>query len=135
MIWWTGLAPWEFESPFPGSLISTFRILRRGRDRAGAVAGSLPARTALRQDAGARRPGRKTHETQETRDLNLSCCPEHETLTMKPQSRIPDPRSQIPDPGSLKSDPEVRNPKPEDRGPGREIQTPEPGTQRMKNET
>ena len=21
---WTGLAPWEFESPFPGSLISTF---------------------------------------------------------------------------------------------------------------
>ena len=20
MIWWTGLAPWEFESPFPGSL-------------------------------------------------------------------------------------------------------------------
>jgi len=24
MIWWTGLAPWEFELPFPGSLISTF---------------------------------------------------------------------------------------------------------------
>ena len=24
MIWWTGLAPWEFEFPFPGSLISTF---------------------------------------------------------------------------------------------------------------
>ena len=23
MIWWTGLAPWEFEFPFPGSLIST----------------------------------------------------------------------------------------------------------------
>ena len=22
--WWTGLAPWEFEFPFPGSLISTF---------------------------------------------------------------------------------------------------------------
>ena len=22
--WYTGLAPWEFESPFPGSLISTF---------------------------------------------------------------------------------------------------------------
>ena len=22
--WCTGLAPWEFESPFPGSLISTF---------------------------------------------------------------------------------------------------------------
>ena len=24
MIWWTGLSPWEFELPFPGSLISTF---------------------------------------------------------------------------------------------------------------
>jgi len=24
MIGWTGLAPWEFEFPFPGSLISTF---------------------------------------------------------------------------------------------------------------
>ena len=24
MIWWTGLAPWEFETPFPGSLISIF---------------------------------------------------------------------------------------------------------------
>jgi len=24
MIRWTGLAPWEFEYPFPGSLISTF---------------------------------------------------------------------------------------------------------------
>ena len=26
MIWWTGLAPWEFEFPFPGSLTSTFLI-------------------------------------------------------------------------------------------------------------
>jgi len=25
MIRWTGLAPWEFELPFPGSLTSTFR--------------------------------------------------------------------------------------------------------------
>ena len=25
MIWWTGLAPWEFEFPFPGSLTSTFQ--------------------------------------------------------------------------------------------------------------
>ena len=24
MIWWTGLAPWEFEFLFPGSLTSTF---------------------------------------------------------------------------------------------------------------
>jgi len=24
MIWWTGLAPWEFESPFPGDQRSVF---------------------------------------------------------------------------------------------------------------
>ena len=29
MIWWTGLAPWEFEFPFPGSLISTFLAMQR----------------------------------------------------------------------------------------------------------
>ena len=23
-IWWTGLAPWEFEFPFPGSITSAF---------------------------------------------------------------------------------------------------------------
>jgi len=28
MVWWTGLAPWEFGFPFPGSLISTFLVLR-----------------------------------------------------------------------------------------------------------
>ena len=28
MIWWTGLAPWEFEFPFPGSLTSTFQHTR-----------------------------------------------------------------------------------------------------------
>ena len=27
MIWWTGLAPWEFEFTFPGSLISTCLVL------------------------------------------------------------------------------------------------------------
>ena len=26
MIWKTGLAPWEIEFPFPGSLISTFLV-------------------------------------------------------------------------------------------------------------
>ena len=29
MIWWTGLAPWEFESSFPGSLISNVRTCRK----------------------------------------------------------------------------------------------------------
>ena len=27
MIWWTGLAPWEFEFPFQGSLIPTFLVM------------------------------------------------------------------------------------------------------------
>ena len=26
MFWWTGLAPWEFESPFLGSFISTYLV-------------------------------------------------------------------------------------------------------------
>ena len=26
MIWWTGLAPWQFEFPFSGSLRSTFLV-------------------------------------------------------------------------------------------------------------
>jgi hypothetical protein len=30
MIRWTGLAPWEFESPFPGSLTSTSLALPNG---------------------------------------------------------------------------------------------------------
>ena len=34
MIWLTGLAPWEFEFPFPSSLISTFliyqEVIKRG---------------------------------------------------------------------------------------------------------
>ena len=39
MIRWTGLAPWEFEFPFPGSLTSTFlyqeeekELAKRGPD-------------------------------------------------------------------------------------------------------
>ena len=30
MMKWTGLAPWEFEFPFPGSLTSTF-LVQMGR--------------------------------------------------------------------------------------------------------
>ena len=32
MIWWTRLAPWEFEFSFPGSLISTFLASGSNRD-------------------------------------------------------------------------------------------------------
>ena len=28
VIWWSGLAPWEFRFPLPGSLISTFLLWR-----------------------------------------------------------------------------------------------------------
>ena len=34
MIRWTGLAPWEFEPPFPGSLASTF-LVQCGRPPSG----------------------------------------------------------------------------------------------------
>ena len=27
VIWWTGLAPWEFDFSFPGSLTSTFLVM------------------------------------------------------------------------------------------------------------
>ena len=37
MIRWTGLAPWEFELPFPGGLISTFLVLAECYLRAGAA--------------------------------------------------------------------------------------------------
>ena len=48
MIRWTGLAPWEFGNPFPGSLTSTFITLREiaggyihiRRERAGGGIGS-----------------------------------------------------------------------------------------------
>jgi len=35
MIWWTGLAPWVFEFPFPGSLTATFLGSGRVQGRAG----------------------------------------------------------------------------------------------------
>jgi len=35
MIRWTGLAPWEFEFPIPGSLASTFLALRPPSGRLG----------------------------------------------------------------------------------------------------
>ena len=34
MVWLTGLAPWEFKFPFPGSLVSTFLVHTRSIERA-----------------------------------------------------------------------------------------------------
>ena len=34
VIWWTGLAPWEFQFPFPGSLTSTSLACSQVPDRA-----------------------------------------------------------------------------------------------------
>ena len=50
MIRWTGLAPWEFEYPFPGSLTSTF-LSGDGRC---AAERSLDVRRALVHRAGVR---------------------------------------------------------------------------------
>ena len=33
MMWWTGLAPWGFEFPVPGSRISTFLVIPTPNDR------------------------------------------------------------------------------------------------------
>ena len=43
MIRWTGLAPWEFEFPFPGSLTSTFRRQDVGAGCGWRDAGECPA--------------------------------------------------------------------------------------------
>ena len=37
----TGLAPWEFEFPFPGSLISTFLVQPHTLDAAGGIRSAL----------------------------------------------------------------------------------------------
>jgi len=42
MIRWTGVAPWEFEFPFPGSLTSTFRFALRCRAKSAQVSQSRP---------------------------------------------------------------------------------------------
>ena len=41
MIWWTGLAPWEFEFRFPGSLTSTFLGTGEHRQPHGIIRGPL----------------------------------------------------------------------------------------------
>ena len=47
MIWWTGLAPWVFEIPFAGSLISTFLPQDKAIWRA------VPGELGQRQEDGA----------------------------------------------------------------------------------
>jgi len=59
MIRWTGLAPWEFEFPFPGSLTSTFlfgdQVRARDRDGRFPSAAGLPL-LHLRRSLAHRRP-------------------------------------------------------------------------------
>ena len=82
MIRWTGLAPWEFEFPFPGSLTSTFRRTGYDADRqgslqpeeAGAVCGDVRPPGA-RQGRRCRRcvtPRRKGPKTKTVRTIT-SC--------------------------------------------------------------
>ena len=44
MIRWTGLAPWEFELPFPGSLTSTFLASAKSHHRKSVLLAQLVAR-------------------------------------------------------------------------------------------
>ena len=73
MIWWTGLAPGEFESPFPGSLTSTFP------NQVWPTHSSLLAGVV------------------EDRVRN----PKPEPRTPNPETRIPNPESRIPNPRAL----------------------------------
>ena len=55
MIWWTGLAPWEFEFPFPGSLTSTFLCGRISAEMAQQELGGLFPSLCDLHEARARR--------------------------------------------------------------------------------
>ena len=55
MIRWTGLAPWEFEFPFPGSLTSTFlqevQDTKKKADAAAEQASAAQADAAIKATA------------------------------------------------------------------------------------
>ena len=55
MIWWTGLAPWEFEFPFPGSLTSIY--MPRGQRTLAPSRPPNTATSALRRPESARNEG------------------------------------------------------------------------------
>ena len=67
MIWWTGLAPWEFEFPFPGSYTSTFlerRVFTRAvvsRSRAGRNPEHPPGKSGERHWHARRPPHARKH--------------------------------------------------------------------------
>jgi len=60
MIWWTGLAPWEFKVPFPGSLTSTF--LHQGHWREAELLYTTAAGLIEMADAAAIEMRRLAHE-------------------------------------------------------------------------
>ena len=86
MIWWTGLAPWEFEFAFPGSLISTFLVL------------SLRHGCSLGLLFGAATPGAELK-------------PQPEIRNPKPEARYPKPVTRNPKPETRNPKPETRNTK------------------------
>ena len=52
MIWWTGLASWEFEFPFPGSLTSTFLVVGRDLKKLRAALGLVSGLGFMSQGLG-----------------------------------------------------------------------------------
>jgi len=139
MIRWTGLAPLEFEFPFPGSLTSTFlgdvRILRGG-------AGGLGrnGRSSLRAQHRFSGVPKTWKEEEETRN------PEPETRGPKPHDPKPGtglpgttlPETRNPEPGTRNPEPETRNHLTQDRKPETRnylTRTPEPETMETLHET
>jgi len=58
MIWWTGLAPWEFQFPFSGSRISTFLA-----EKANSLNKAVWVRDSDEEQAPATRKGRSKNKT------------------------------------------------------------------------
>ena len=148
MIRWTGLAPWEFEIPFPGSLTSAFSGL-------GAPDDDAHQRGAPHEHARVN-PKPKTFRPETSSPKPQTRNPKSETPNPKPEARnpipetrnsIPGPRNSRPDAPNLKPNtrclkpetrnpkPKTRNPKPEKRDPKHETRSPKPDTRNPKPDT
>jgi len=99
MIRWTGLAPWEFEFPFPGSLTSTFladQIKPHGHGAAVSHHVARKQRPLVTPDPGNLQPS-----------LFFVITP-----NPKPQTATPKPQTQNPQPSTLNPQPSTVNPQP-----------------------
>jgi len=92
MIRSTGLAPWEFEFPFPGSLTSTF--LYRG---------DMRGRIGVRRDHHVRVRGVRDRSLHHVRGALIHVPPY--TLNPKPSTLNPKPQTLNPRPQTLNPEP------------------------------